>query len=148
MRHPNQELVTFSELPSMSPCWRFQSTNTECVQALGSLPLSTSDVMGAESQPLCGPSVNTWAGNHKWIPGPLRYGKGCESFINKTCDTWISLVAQMVKHLPEITMRETWVRSLEKEMATHSSVLAWEIPWTEEPGRLQSMRLQESDTTE
>ena len=54
-----------------------------------------------------------------------------------------SLVAQMVKRLP--TMRETWVQSLgqedllEKEMATHSSILAWKIPWTEEPGRLQSM---------
>ena len=54
-----------------------------------------------------------------------------------------SLVAQRVKHLP--AMRETWVRSLgwedplEKEMATHSSTLAWRIPWTEEPGRLQSM---------
>ena len=36
---------------------------------------------------------------------------------------------------------------LEKEMATHSSVLAWEIPWTEEPGRLQTMGLQESDMT-
>ena len=51
-------------------------------------------------------------------------------------------MAQMVKHLP--TMRETWIRSLgqedllEKEMATHSSTLAWKIPWTEEPGRLQS----------
>ena len=56
------------------------------------------------------------------------------------------LVAQMVKRLP--TMRETWVQSLgqedplEKEMATHSSILAWKIPWTEEPGRLQSMGLQ------
>ena len=54
-----------------------------------------------------------------------------------------SLVAQMVKRLP--AMRETWVQSLgredtlEKEMATHSSTLAWKIPWTEEPGRLQSM---------
>ena len=54
-----------------------------------------------------------------------------------------SLVAQMVKHLP--TMRETWVRSLgqedplEKEMANHSSALAWKIPWTEEPGGLQLM---------
>ena len=52
----------------------------------------------------------------------------------------------MVKHLP--TMRETWVRSfgqedpLEKEIATHSSTLAWEIPWMEVPGRLQSMGLQ------
>ena len=49
----------------------------------------------------------------------------------------------MVKRLP--TMGETWVQSLgqedpmEKEMATHSSILAWKIPWTEEPGRLQSM---------
>ena len=62
-----------------------------------------------------------------------------------------SLVAQMVKHLP--TMRETWVQSLgrkdlEKEMATHSSILAWRIPWTEEPGGLQSMGFTESDTTE
>ena len=52
------------------------------------------------------------------------------------------LVAQMVKHLP--AMQETWVQflgwedPLEKEMATHSSILAWKIPWIEEPGRLQS----------
>ena len=55
-----------------------------------------------------------------------------------------SLVAQTVKRLP--TMWETWVRSLrredplEKEMATYSSTLAWKIPWTGEPGKLQSMR--------
>ena len=54
-----------------------------------------------------------------------------------------SLVAQMVKRLP--TVWETWVQSLgredtlEKEMATHSSTLAWKMPWTEECGRLQSM---------
>ena len=54
-----------------------------------------------------------------------------------------SLVAQKLKHLPG--MRETRVRSLawedplEKEMATHSSTLAWRIPWREEAGRLQSM---------
>ena len=54
-----------------------------------------------------------------------------------------SLVAQTVKCLP--TIQETWVQSLgwedllEKEMAIHSSILAWEIPWTEEPGRLPSM---------
>ena len=57
--------------------------------------------------------------------------------------SWTSLVAQMVKCLP--TMWKTQVQSLsqedllEKEMATHSSILAWKIPWTEEPGRLQSM---------
>ena len=56
------------------------------------------------------------------------------------------MVAQTVKRLP--TMRETRVRSLgqedplEKEMATHSSILAWKMPWTEEPVRLQSMGLQ------
>ena len=52
-------------------------------------------------------------------------------------------MAQRLKHLP--AMWETWVRSLgqedplEKEMATHSSILAWTIPWMEKPGRLQSM---------
>ena len=57
-----------------------------------------------------------------------------------------SLVAQMVKRLP--AMWETRVQSLgwedplEREMATHCSTLAWKIPWTEEPGRLQSMGLQ------
>ena len=51
-------------------------------------------------------------------------------------------------------MQETWVQSLgwedplEKEMATHSSILAWRIPWTEEPGGLESMGHKELDTTE
>ena len=59
---------------------------------------------------------------------------------------WASLVDQKVKRLP--AMRETWVRylgregPLEKEIATHSSNLAWKIPWTEEPGGLQSTGLQ------
>ena len=63
-----------------------------------------------------------------------------------------SLVAQMVKHLPVVW--ETWVQSLgwedllKKAMATHSSTLAWKIPWMEEPGRLQSMGHKELDTTE
>ena len=58
----------------------------------------------------------------------------------------------MVKNLP--AMQETQFRflgqedPLEKEMATHSTILAWEIPWTEEPGGLQSMGSQESDMTE
>ena len=56
--------------------------------------------------------------------------------------TRTSLVAQTIKHLP--TMWKTWVQSLgwedllEKAVATHSSILAWKIPWTGEPGRLQS----------
>ena len=63
-----------------------------------------------------------------------------------------SLVAQRLKHLP--AMLEIWVQSLsredplEKEMASHSSILAWRIPWTEEPGGLQSTGGKESDTTE
>jgi len=58
-------------------------------------------------------------------------------------ETWASLVAQTVKNPP--AMKETQVRSLGqedplvKEMATHSSILAWRIPWIEEPGGLQSM---------
>ena len=60
--------------------------------------------------------------------------------------------SQLVKNLP--AMRETWVQylgqedPLEKEMTTHSSILAWKIPWMEKPYRLQSMGSQESDTTE
>ena len=66
-----------------------------------------------------------------------------------TTSLMTSLVAQMVKCLS--TMQDTRVQSLggedllEKEMETHSSILAWKIPWTEEPGRLQS---KESDMTE
>ena len=58
----------------------------------------------------------------------------------------------MVKNLPAV--QETWVQSLgqedslEKGMVTHSSILAWRILWTEEPNRLQSMGLQESNMTE
>ena len=57
-----------------------------------------------------------------------------------------SLVAQLVKNLP--AMQETWVQSLswedllEEGMATHSSILAWKIPWTDEPGSLQSIESQ------
>ena len=56
------------------------------------------------------------------------------------------MVAQTVKRLP--TMQDTWLQSLgwedllEKEMATHSNILAWKIPWMEDPGGLQSMGLQ------
>ena len=62
-----------------------------------------------------------------------------------------TLVAQSVKNLPRI--QKTCVPSpdregpLEKEMATHSRILAWEISWTEEPGRLQSVASQRSNTT-
>ena len=84
--------------------------------------------------------------------GLRRTGKPLESqywashppvFCSTAIIYWISLVAQTVKRLS--TMQETWVRCLdgedplEKEMAIHSSTIAWKIPWIEEPGRLQSM---------
>ena len=64
-------------------------------------------------------------------------------FLTMSSVKWASLVAQRLKRL--LPMRETRVRSLgwedplEKEMVTHSGILAWRIPWTEKPGRLQSM---------
>ena len=70
----------------------------------------------------------------------------CEHFYQATTfvrDYWASLVTKMVKNLP--AMQETQVQSLiledplEKGMATHSSILAWRIPWTEEPGRLHTV---------
>ena len=82
-----------------------------------------------------------WSGLPVSSPYMNRQAFNCGSFINVRT----SLVTQTVKHLS--TMQETWVRSLgqedplEKEMAIHSSTLAWKIPWTEEPGRLQSMGL-------
>ena len=76
--------------------------------------------------------------------GSSSYYAGIDS-IFKPVLWWLgtSLVGQTVKNLP--AMQETWVRSLAQEdplgkgMATHSSILAWRIPWTEEPGGLQSM---------
>ena len=64
----------------------------------------------------------------------------------RSIESIASLLAQIVKNLP--TMQKTWVQSqdwddpLEKGMATHSSILAWRVLWTEKPGRRQSMRSQ------
>ena len=74
---------------------------------------------------------------------PHQIPPGWDSqFLCHICLARVSLVAQRLKHL--LAMQETWVRSLcqedplEKEMATYSSTLAWRIPWTEDPGGLQS----------
>ena len=76
--------------------------------------------------------------------GSQRVGHNCsteqQQCIQNNCTLTYkhSLVAQMVKNLP--SLQETWIQSLgqedplEKEMATHFGILAWEIPWTEEPG--------------
>ena len=62
-----------------------------------------------------------------------------------------SLVAQLVENLPAVQETQVrflvWEDPLEKEIASHSNVLAWRIPWMEEPGRLQSMGSQELDTS-
>ena len=93
------------------------------------------------------------AGNLRTAPKSASLwleGSGTKSLCALNLSSWSrfcdsdrdNLVAQMVKHLP--AMPDTRVRSLgwedllEKEMATHSSNLAWKIPWIEEPGRLQS----------
>ena len=71
--------------------------------------------------------------------------------ISNVSHLWVFLVAQVVKNLP--AMQETRVQSLgwkdplEKGIATYSSILAWRIPWTEEPGGLQSMGCKEADMT-
>ena len=87
----------------------------------------------------------------EWIPLIIndRWSYGHTSIPQRECVEWklivISIMAQQVKKLPEMQeTQETWVRSLgpedplEEEIATHSSILTWKIPWTEEPGGLQS----------
>ena len=105
----------------------------------------------------CGrPGFDPWVGKIPWrrerLPTPVFWSGEFHGLYSpwglKESDTieqlsWASLVAQMVKRLPE--MRETqvetqgWEDALEKEMATHSSVLAWRIPGMGEPGGLPSM---------
>ena len=76
----------------------------------------------------------------------LRVAYLISLFRSVLCNYGSSHVAKRLKSLP--LMQETWVRflgwedPLEKEMATHSSILAWRIPWVEKPGGLQSMLLQ------
>ena len=73
------------------------------------------------------------------------------NFVGKVMFLLFNMLSRLVKNLT--AMQETWVQSLgwddplENEMAANSSILAWRIPWTEEPGRLQSMGSLESDTT-
>ena len=95
------------------------------------------------------PSLNLQVTN----PGAAGIDSVCLCLFSPSCTCYqnfipsrASLVAQRLKRLP--AMQETWIRSLgpedtlEKEMATHSSILAWRIPRTEEPGGLQSTGLQ------
>ena len=89
-----------------------------------------------------------WAGGTPWILSKCDPRHRVWAFPHSSK---ASPTAQLVKNLP--AMQETLVQFLgqedflEKEMATHSSILDWRIPWTKEPGRLQSMGSQESDAT-
>ena len=90
-------------------------------------------------------SLRTW---HKWLePNKSKMAEDltasrlwASEYTHCNTLAWVSLLARIVKNLP--AMQETWVWSmgwevpLEKGMATHYSILAWRIPWTEEPGRL------------
>ena len=84
--------------------------------------------------------------------GGLTMTKECQQLELKLQRPWASLMAETVKNLP--AMRETWVWSLggedplEKRKAAHSRILAWRIPWTEEPGGYSPGGCLESDTTE
>ena len=92
----------------------------------------------------CGPFGKSCVIRCRCIPRSKSMGERIDLAYLPQCRA--SLVAQTLKHLP--AMWETWVQSLgwedplEKEMAIHSSTLAWKIPWMMEPGRLQSMGLQ------
>ena len=80
----------------------------------------------------------------------IKYGHPFRAWEEDMFQLKTSLVAQLVKNLPAV--QETWVRfpgwedPLEEGMTTHSSILAWEIPWTEDPGRAQSMGVANSQT--
>ena len=89
------------------------------------------------------PQIRRWIGHSFCLQGTHRFMDQADKWKGQWFYMWRSaLVAQRLKHLP--AMQETWVRSLgpedplEKEMATHSSTLAWRIPWMDEPGGLQS----------
>ena len=90
-----------------------------------------------QPMPLLETPGHSWASLGQSLVGSLLLSPGSWCTKGKG---WASLVAQPVKNFP--AMWKTWVRSLgwedclEKEMATHASILAWKIPWTEEPGRL------------
>ena len=96
------------------------------------------------------PLNKTWAKKHLYEWERMKLEFFPKELITHRCRLDITLVAQTVKNLPAI--QETWVWSLswedplEEEMATHSNILAWRIPWTEETGGLRCMKLQKSWT--
>ena len=137
-------------LPSLrgpcSPCWEPPSSQRRCPP----LPSSFRSAKGCRG-PRGGEALRPHPAPHSLLPCPApqprpRVSKECMRgcpFSASGEGWWAFLVAQLAKEPPAV--RETWVRSLgwedplEEGTATHSSTLAWRIPWTEEPGGLQSM---------
>ena len=127
--------------PVDSMIWGFQNSDTKIPMAL-SHPVC--DNMLQLSQETNRDAETSGEGMMLWEFTALKYQQNITIKENIATLQWRQepLVAQTVKSLPAV--RETWVRSLcwedtlEKEMATHSSILAWRIPWTKEPSRLQS----------
>ena len=131
----NATVIIIKELP----WWLSWSTiHLQCGRpALGSLGWEDPLEKGKATHS----SIRAWR-----IPGTVQ-SMGSQTVSNSwatfTFTFWASLVAQLVKNSPAVW--KTWVQSLgwedplEKGMATHSSILSWRTPWTEEPGRLQSM---------
>ena len=114
------------------------STSVLPMNIQGGFPFGLTSLISLLSKGLSKVFSSTTIGKHQFF--------GAWPSLRSTSHIYTFLVAQMVKCLS--TMQETRVRSLgwedplEKEMAFHSSTIAWKIPWTEEPGRLQSMGLQ------
>ena len=122
------------------------SLNCVCTLTLGYFFIVNNTVLNTIQEKAMAPHSNTLAWKILWMeePGGLQsMGSQSRTWLSDFTFTLFSLVAQRLKFLPP--MRETRVRSLgqedslENEMLTHSSILAWRIPWTEKPGRLQSM---------
>ena len=135
MRTGHRELspgtaLTFT--PSQPGC---PSSKTSELDGLGNLMKDTTPACGPTNSD---PSESRAEGSKRNVH-PNSLGGGADFNFPSRYTSWASLVAQSVKNLP--AMQETWVRflgredPLEKEMATHSRILAWRIPWTEEPGR-------------
>ena len=129
------------------PCvWDALPSNIPLLPCFSPLPLRGLCLQTASSDSPC------WPTHLKLYIYTYSPAKSLPPFSGYFFSLVLILVAQRLKRLP--AMWETWVQSLgredppEKEMATHSSTLAWRIPWTEELGGLQSTGRKESDTTE
>ena len=118
---------------------------------LENLRVSTADLcFGGSHHPHCHYQAKFYYSLSHCQPGSAESHLDClMMFILPPPQT--SLIAQLVKNLPAMQKSQVrflgWEDPMEKEMATHSSILAWRIPWTEKPSRVQSMGSQESDMT-